>query len=119
MTAERRLIEHYAAVRQRCYGRMQTQPQRKAVVYRPIVQVQPVIPAELTAWRRILEEVAHKHMVSVDTLIGRKKKRWLALPRAEAMYRMHHELGMSLSAVGRRMGGRDHSTISHHLKQLS
>jgi chromosomal replication initiator protein len=37
--------------------------------------------------------------------------------RQEAMYRLRTEKNLSLSAIGRELGKRDHTTVIHGIKQ--
>lgn len=65
-----------------------------------------------TTVSEILREVAAKHGLSVDVLLARCAQRAYAWPRQEAMYRVFTECPhISYPEAGRRMGGRDHTTI--------
>lgn len=65
----------------------------------------------------ILREVAAKHGLSVKSLLGPCRERVYAWPRQEAMYRVFTECPhVSYPEAGRRMGGRDHTTIIHGVK---
>ena len=67
-------------------------------------------------WRAILREVAAKHGLTVDDLIGQRRTNAVSHPRQEAMYRMRMETPLSLSAIGARLGQRDHTTVLHGVK---
>jgi len=65
----------------------------------------------------VLREVAEKHQITVDDLIGQNRQRYIAWPRLEAYYRAFVECPhVSLAECGRRMGGRDHTTILHGVR---
>lgn len=68
-------------------------------------------------WKRIRMEVCQKHGIALVDLIGERRDRLSAKARHEAFYRMRHETTMSLPAIGRRMGGRDHTTVMNGIKR--
>lgn len=74
----------------------------------------PVV--SLSPWKMILREVADKHGVSLVDLMSKRRGRGVVAARHEAMYRMRYETTMSLPQIGRRMGGRDHSTVLHGIR---
>lgn len=81
-------------------------------------EAEPRAPNPLApAWKRILDETATKHCVSVDDIISPRRDRAILPARYEAIWRMKAETAMSLPAIGRRLGGRDHTTIINALKK--
>lgn len=66
--------------------------------------------ANVPSWKRICVEVCYKHDVSLVQLVSPSRFREVVAARNEAMYRMRQEVGMSLTMIGRRVGGRDHTT---------
>ncbi len=74
----------------------------------------PVVP--VSPWKVILREVAAAHGVDLLDLMSKRRGRALVAARHEAMYRMRYETTMSLPQIGRRMGGRDHSTVLHGIR---
>lgn len=69
-----------------------------------------------TPWKRIVEEVCIAHQVSKPELLGSQRERRIVLARHEAMYRMKTETVMSLPQIGRRLGGKDHTTVLHGIR---
>ena len=63
------------------------------------------------AWRRVLEEVCVECGVSMGEMVGFRRDMRIAWPRQKAMFRLRRECGMTFAAIGRRLGGRDHSTV--------
>jgi len=63
----------------------------------------------------ILKQIAAKHAVTIPLLIGQSRQRHIIKARREAVARMHLELGLSLSQIGRRMH-RDPTTILHTIR---
>ena len=78
---------------------------------------EPELSLDMPSWKRILYEVARKHRVFVAELLSRQKSNPLVAARHEAMYRMKTETAMSMPAIGRRMGGRDHTTVLHGVRR--
>ena len=68
-------------------------------------------------WITILGEVAHKHGLTVPAITSRSRLTPLIEARFEAIFRMATETNMSMSAIGRRVGDRDHATVLHSIKQ--
>lgn len=65
----------------------------------------------------IVREVAAKHGLPVKVLLGHCRQRAYAWPRQEAMYRVFTECQhISYPEAGRRLGGRDHTTILHGVR---
>ena len=70
--------------------------------------------------RVVLREVARLHNIDVAALIGQRRTRMLTGPRFIAcwMLRELHPM-MSLPAVGRYMGGRDHTTVLYACRRVA
>ena len=60
---------------------------------------------------QIAQEVAEYYGLTVDELKGPSHARAIAWPRQEAMARMRAETRNSSTAIGKFLGGRDHSTV--------
>lgn len=65
----------------------------------------------------VLEGVAARHGVDVATLIGRSRARAAAAARGEAIARLHDAFRLSVTDIGRVLGGREHSSINYALKR--
>jgi hypothetical protein len=66
----------------------------------------------------VIRETAAKHRISVADLIGQSRERRYVRPRQEAMYRVFTECPhISYPESGRRMGGRDHTTVLNGVKR--
>lgn len=63
-----------------------------------------------------IARVCRQRSISVDTLRGRDRSRWVSDARREVC-RTLHASGMSLEMIGRLLGGRDHSTIRYLLRE--
>jgi chromosomal replication initiator protein len=62
--------------------------------------------------------VAEHYNVRLSDLIGPKRVRTIARPRQIAMYLAKQLTPRSLPEIGRRFGGRDHTTIMHGVRRI-
>lgn len=62
---------------------------------------------------QILAEVARKYAMPARLILGNGRSRELSAPRREFSYRAMTETGASLAAIGRALGGRDHTSIMY------
>jgi chromosomal replication initiator protein len=67
----------------------------------------------------VLNAITAYYGVSHDDLLGRSRQTDVVRPRHVAMYICRELLPLSLSAIGRRFGGRDHSTVSYACEKVS
>jgi hypothetical protein len=65
----------------------------------------------------VFAAVAFDFGISTSELTGKCHKRIYTVPRAVAA-KLLNESGQSIADIGRRMGGRDHSTISHQINNI-
>ena len=76
-------------------------------------------------WRRsiepehILQAVCQQFSVSGDEILGRRRTKTIALARQIAMFLLREELHMSMTRIGRFMGGKDHTTVIHAVGNIS
>lgn len=66
----------------------------------------------------IQRKVAEHYNVRLSDMIGPKRMRTIARPRQVAMYLAKHLTTRSLPEIGRRFGGRDHTTIMHGIRKI-
>ena len=66
----------------------------------------------------IQRKVAEHYNVRLSDLIGPKRLRVIARPRQVAMYLSKQLTPRSLPEIGRRFGGRDHTTIMHGVRRI-
>lgn len=78
---------------------------------------------EMPAWKRIALEVCADRQVSFNEMLSHRRDKSVVAARHEAMWRCKNETQMSFPDIGRRFGGRDHTTILYavrsHEKRLS
>ncbi|MDZ4136432.1 MAG: chromosomal replication initiator protein DnaA [Paracoccaceae bacterium] len=66
----------------------------------------------------IQRKVAEHYNIRLSDMIGPKRVRTIARPRQIAMYLSKHLTPRSLPEIGRRFGGRDHTTIMHGVRKV-
>ncbi len=66
-----------------------------------------------------IQRAAAKHFnISLDELLSKRRARAIARPRQIAMYLSKKLTTRSLPDIGRRFGGRDHTTVIHAIKRI-
>lgn len=66
----------------------------------------------------IQRKVAEHYNIRLSDMIGPKRVRTIARPRQVAMYLAKQLTTRSLPEIGRRFGGRDHTTIMHGVRRI-
>ena len=66
----------------------------------------------------IQRKVAEHYNIRLSDMIGPKRVRTIARPRQIAMYLAKQLTSRSLPDIGRRFGGRDHTTIMHGVRKI-
>lgn len=66
----------------------------------------------------IIRAVADHHSLSADDLISRGRKQKISNARQIAMYFSRELTDLSYASIGRRFGGRDHSTVIHACRKI-
>lgn len=67
---------------------------------------------------RIQRVVAEEFGVTLDDMVSKRRARAVARPRQVAMYLCKKLTKRSLPDIGRRFGGRDHTTVMHAVKRI-
>jgi len=66
----------------------------------------------------IQRKVSEHYNIRLSEMIGPKRVRNYARPRQMAMYLSKHMTSRSLPEIGRRFGGRDHTTVMHGVRRI-
>ena len=66
----------------------------------------------------IQRKVSEHYNIRLSDMIGPKRVRTYARPRQVAMYLSKNMTSRSLPEIGRRFGGRDHTTVMHGVKRI-
>jgi len=72
--------------------------------------------------RNIIDYVSERYMVSFDDLQSKSRKQEIVEPRQVIHWMVRNHVcfnRLSLDAVGEMVGGRDHSTVLHSVKQIN
>lgn len=64
----------------------------------------------------IMREVANKHQITKQELIGPARTKRFVAARNEVSFRLRYELGLSTPRIGLLLGDRDHTTIMHAIR---
>jgi len=67
---------------------------------------------------RIQRAVAEEFEITLDDMVSKRRARIVARPRQVAMYLSKKLTKRSLPDIGRRFGGRDHTTVMHAVKRI-
>lgn len=78
-----------------------------------------VSPAKRTTPKKIIQAVAEFYDLQKKKLKGRSRKREIVRPRQIAMYLLRKTLKCSYPFIGKKLGGRDHTTAIHSYNKIS
>lgn len=68
---------------------------------------------------QVIEAVASFFEISEKDIVGRSRKKEIALPRQISMYLIREELGCSYPEIGNKLGNRDHTTAIYAYEKIS
>lgn len=69
----------------------------------------PIIP--LPRWKSIVREVSEKHGVPIIDILSDRRNVPFVRARHECFFRLSKETTLSLPQIGKRLGGKDHTTV--------
>lgn len=72
-----------------------------------------VSPNKVTNFKKIIESITEFYDIPSGNMFFSSRKKEFARPRQIAMYLLKKELKMSYSEIGRKFGGKDHTTVIH------
>lgn len=104
-----------ALTRVTAYAQMLGQPVEGEMVRQALAPIagEPVGGPQHPSADAVLTAVARHFGVTMDALLGKSRNQQIAWARQVAMYLLREETDASLFAIGRHLGGRDHTTIMH------
>jgi len=76
-------------------------------------------PAKRISPSKILDAVAEFYEIPLQEIIEGGRKKELVKPRQIAMYLLREELKESYPAIGKKLGGRDHTTVIHACEKIA
>lgn len=68
--------------------------------------------------QKVIQVIHHHFSIKRADLLGARRTKNLVIPRQIAMYLLKNEIGLPLERVGEMLGGRDHTTVMHGVKQI-
>lgn len=72
-----------------------------------------VSPSKITNYKKIIQSVTEFYDIPNGNMFFTSRKKEFSKPRQIAMYLLKKELKMSYSEIGRKFGGKDHTTVIH------
>jgi chromosomal replication initiator protein len=66
----------------------------------------------------VIRAVSQYFAIGRKELSGRSRTKDVVMPRQVAMYLLREETGSSLADIGSELGGRDHTTVLHGIRQV-
>jgi chromosomal replication initiator protein len=67
----------------------------------------------------IMEKISNYHKIDIEALKSKSRKREKVFARQMCIYFMKKFTRMSLSSIGQKLGGRDHTTAIHSIKAIN
>ena len=67
----------------------------------------------------VLSAVSDYFSIDQDAIKGKRRDKITAAARQVAMYLLREEAGLPLVAIGRFLGGKDHSTVLHAHRKIN
>ena len=78
----------------------------------------PPTPPRPATVRNIVAEVAAFHTIAAEHILSPNRKHGIVRPRQIACYLAKDLTKLSLSQIGKRIGGRDHTTVLHTIQKV-
>lgn len=80
----------------------------------------PIFPANsYSSVRKIQRIVAAYYNLSMNDMLSERRQNSIVRPRQRAMYLCKHFTPLSYPEIGRRFGGRDHTTVLHGVRKIA
>jgi chromosomal replication initiator protein len=76
-------------------------------------------PLKRVNHRKIIQAVAEFYDLKEEDLLDSSRKKEIVVPRQIAMYLLREELKCSYPFIGRKFGGKDHTTIIHACEKIA
>ena len=99
-------------------SRMSDQPISLALAMEALTDAAVGARRARTTAAGVVDAVAGHYGVSLRDLRGRARTKEVVVPRQVAMYLMREETESSLVAIGKELGGKDHTTVMHGINQI-
>lgn len=83
----------------------------------PLMGIECLPAARATLWKEDVVRIAEHHGVTVADILGPGRTRRESWPRFEVFKQLKNR-GWSLPIIGRRIGGRDHTTVLSGIRRF-
>ncbi|MCI0439270.1 MAG: chromosomal replication initiator protein DnaA [Chloroflexi bacterium] len=101
------------------YAQLTGAPVSVELVKRAVSGLEDASPARRASELDVLEAVSSYFGVGIEALKGTKRDKKTALARQVAMYLLREEANMGASAIGRVLGGKDHTTVLYGCERIT
>lgn len=75
-------------------------------------------PSQILTAKKIIETVSEFYDIDQKDVLSPSRKKEIVKPRQIAMYLLREELKNSYPTIGRKLGGRDHTTVIHACNKI-
>ncbi len=75
-------------------------------------------PAKVKTPQKIIKSVSHFYDLKEKDLLEKSRKKEIVKPRQIAMYLLREDLKCSFPFIGRKIGGKDHTTVIHSYEKI-
>ena len=79
----------------------------------------PATPKRTTNFKKIVQVVSNLYDLNEKELLSPVRRKEIVKPRQVAMYLLREELKESYPAIGRRFGGKDHTTVIYAWEKIA
>jgi len=86
---------------------------------KPLLEGLVCSPLKIITPKKIIEKVSEFYDLKEKELLSTSRKKEIVKPRQIAMYLMRKELKNSYPSIGRRFGGKDHTTVIYACRKVS
>ena len=76
-------------------------------------------PSKFVSQKRVIQKVAEFYEITEKDIFNNSRRKEIVRPRQIAMYLLRKEMNYSYPAIGRRFGGKDHTTAIYAFEKIS
>ena len=118
VTASVRALEG-ALIRVVAYASLRAEPPTAELARQVLSSLYPDLPTTASSLEAIQDATAAEFGLTRDALLAQDRRPQVAIARQIAMYLARELTDETLPAIGRRFGGRNHSTVLHAHRKIS
>ena len=86
---------------------------------KPLLKTVIQSPSKMAAPRKIIQTVAEFYDLKEKEILAASRKKEIVRPRQIAMFLLRHELKFSYPLIGKRFGGKDHTTAIYACEKIA